>query len=200
MLDCYCSFALNNICFDGTTKVEMPMLRLGLLARFAIFPCCILICSALGCGDASSLKVYPTTGTVNYKGKPLENAVVNFMIPGKEGQPSTVIGQGTSDSQGKFKITTIVDPTSQPLNGAVEGKHQVTVSKYIPPKGMTEEDLAKMQARETQIMQEKGIVPPEDITPSRIPFLPPKYQHPTMSELTAEVKPGEKNDFTFDLN
>jgi len=163
-------------------------------------PCCLAICAALGCGSGTTLKAYPTTGTVNYKGKPLDNATVNFITAGKgEGQPSTVIGLGTTDKDGKFRIQTNYDPTSMPLDGAVEGKHQVTIHKYIPPKGMTEEDLAAMQAKETKIMEEKGIVPPGDITPSRIPFLPPKYQNPVMSELSADVTRAGKNDFTFDL-
>lgn len=175
------------------------MSRFRSLISIAVIPGSFFVLSALGCGSGSDIRVYPTTGTVNYKGKPLENADITFMIAGKEGQPSTVLGTGRSDNQGKFKITTTVDATMT-LNGAVEGKHSVMVSKYIPPKGMTEADLEKMQARETQIMQEKGFVPTEDITPSRIPFLPPKYQNPTMSELSADVTPGGKNDFTFDLN
>jgi len=174
------------------------MARLGSIARNGFLPCCLMLCSAIGCGG-SSLTVYPATGTVNYKGKPLDNATINFMIAGKEGQPSTVLGMGKTDAEGKFKIETHLDPESGPLNGAVPGTHKVIISKFIPPKGMTEEQLAKMQARETQIMQEKGVVPPEDITPSRVPFLPPKYQNPTMSELSATVEPGGKNDFTFNL-
>lgn len=152
----------------------------------------------IGC-SGSSVKVFPTTGTVRYKDKPLENATVNFIIAGKDGMPSTVIGLGTTDKEGKFKIQTTIDPTSMPLDGAIEGTHQVSVHKYIPPKGMTEEELTKMQARETKIMEEKGFVPPEDITPPRVPFLPPKYQNPTASQLSATVKADEKNDFMFDL-
>ena len=174
------------------------MVRIGKTKSLAIALVCLLA-TTNGCGSGSSVQVYPTTGTVTYKGQPLENAIVNFVIGGKEGQPTSVIGTGTSDKQGNFKIETIIDPTSMPLAGAVEGTHQVTFAKFIPPNGMTEEELSKMQARETQIMQEKGEVPPQFITPSRIPFLPPKYQNPTMSELSATVKPGEKNDFKFDL-
>lgn len=175
------------------------MHRLDSLANLKATICfSLILCSVIGCGG-SSLKVFPVTGTVKYKDKPLDNATVNFTIAGKEGQPSTVIGIGTTDKDGKFKIQTTIDPTSMPLDGALEGTHQVSIHKYIPPKGMTEEDLAKMQARETKIMEEKGFVPPEDITPSRIPFLPPKYQNPAASQLSATVKAGEANDFTFDL-
>ena len=159
---------------------------------------CILLSLILGC-SGNSIRVYPTSGTVTYKGKPLDNALVNFIINGKEGQPSTVMGLGTTDKDGRFTIQTTVDPTSMPLEGAVEGEHAVTISKYIPPKGMTEEDLAKMMARETKLMEEQGYLDPEDVTPARVPFLPPKYQNPAMSVLKATVVPNGENDFTFEL-
>lgn len=152
----------------------------------------------VGCSD-NSIRVYPTTGVVTYKGKPLENALVNFMIHGKEGQPSMVMGLGTTDAEGRFTIETTVDPTEMPLKGAVEGEHAVVISKYIPPKGMTEEDLARMMARETKLMEEQGFLNPEDVTPTRVPLLPPKYHNPAMSELKANVVPGEENHFVFDL-
>lgn len=175
------------------------MHRFDLWARYgSLTVCSLFVCSWLGCGG-SGIPVVPATGIVLYKDKPLDNATVNFVIAGKDGQPSTLIGIGTTDKDGKFKIQTTIDPTSMPLDGAVEGTHQVTIHKYIPPKGMTEEELAKMMAKETKIMEEKGFVPPEDITPPRVPFLPAKYQNPTMSQLTAEVKRGEQNDFKFDL-
>ena len=144
---------------------------------------------------------YPVSGTVTYKGQPLDNATVNFIIAGKQaqGEPSTIIGMGTTNKDGKYTIETPYDPTSKPLNGAVAGKHQVSIHKFIPPKGMTEEQHAVMMAKETKIMNEKGIVPPEDITPPRVPFLPPKYQNPVASELSATVEKGGKNQFDFDL-
>lgn len=175
------------------------MLRNGTLASSASkFAALLVVIGMTGCDDGS-VKVYPVKGTVNYQGKPLDNAIVNFLINGKEGQPSTLIGMGTTDKEGKFTIQTTIDPTSMPLEGAVEGEHQVTISKYIPPKGMTEEDLAKMMARETALMEKQGYVDPKDVTPSRIPFLPPKYQNPGASELSAKVEPGGANEFTFDL-
>lgn len=172
--------------------------KIRLLVCALILPSGLLMSGLLGCGDGQ-IPVYPTTGTVTYKGEPLDDALVNFIINGKEGQPSTVIGLGTTDKEGKFAIETTVDPTSMPLPGAVEGVHAVTISKYIPPKGMTEADLAKMMARETKLMEEQGFVDPKDVTPSRVPFLPPKYQNPTMSELKANVDPKGENNFNFDL-
>ena len=168
------------------------------ISCFAILPAFLLIVSAIGCGDRS-IAVYPVSGTVTYKNKPLDNATINFVIAGMEGQPSTVIGIGTTDASGKYTIKTHVDPSGMPLNGAVEGSHQVTIHKYMPPKGMTEEDMAKSMARETKMMQEQGFVAPEFITPPRIPFLPPKYQNPQMSQLSAKVDKGGKNVFDFAL-
>ncbi len=178
--------------------MKMFFTTIGSRALLAILPAFLLIVSAIGCGD-HSIPVYPVSGTVTYKDKPLDNATINFVIAGKEGQPSSLIGIGTTDPSGKYTIQTHIDPTGMPLNGAVEGSHQVTIHKYMPPKGMTEEDMAKSMARETKIMQEQGIVPPEFITPSRIPFLPPKYQNPEMSKLSAKVEKGSKNVFDFAL-
>ena len=171
---------------------------LGLPSRLAILPAFLVIVSAIGCGDRS-MTVYPVSGTVAYKDKPLDNATINFVSSGKDGEP-TIIGIGTTNAQGKYVIETHVDPTAMPLKGAVEGTHQVTIHKYMPPKGMTEEDMAKSMARETKMMQEQGIVPPEFITPPRVPFLPPKYQNPQMSQLSAKVEKGGKNVFDFSLN
>lgn len=169
------------------------------MARLATtFTALLAVIAMAGCGDGS-VRVYPVKGTVIYQGKPLDNAIVNFLINGKEGQPSTVIGMGTTDKEGKFTIQTTIDPTGMPLEGAVEGEHQVTISKFIPPKGMTEEELAKMMARETALMEKQGFVDPKDITPSRIPFLPPRFQNPGKSELRAKVEPNGANDFTFEL-
>jgi hypothetical protein len=170
----------------------------GSLSCLPVLSAFFLFVSAIGCTDRS-ITVYPVSGTVTYKTKPLDNATINFVIAGKEGEPSTVIGIGTTDANGKYTIQTHIDPTGMPLNGAVEGTHQVTIHKYMPPKGMTEEDMAKSLARETKIMQEQGIVPPEFITPSRVPFLPPKYQNPQMSQLSATVEKGGKNVFDFAL-
>ncbi|MEQ1830122.1 MAG: hypothetical protein ABL921_29445 [Pirellula sp.] len=171
----------------------------GSTARIVLVPTLLSIVFVIGCGD-NSLKVYPVSGTVTYKSKPLDNATINFIIAGKEGQPTTIMGIGTTDANGKYTIKTHVDPTEMPLDGAVEGSHQVTIHKYMPPKGMTEEDLAKSMARETKMMQEQGFVPPEFITPSRVPFLPPKYQNPQMSQLSAKVEKGGQNVFDFTLD
>jgi len=163
------------------------------------FACGLLLCFVLGCGDRGGLTVYPVSGKVTYKNQPLDNATINFIIAGKEDEPSWIIGIGTTDKDGKYTIQTQIDPTLQPLNGAVAGKHQVSIHKFIPPKGMTEADMQKMIAEETRIMQEAGVVPPDKITPSRVSMLPAKYQNPTASELTAVVEKGGKNNFDFDL-
>ncbi len=151
-----------------------------------------------GCGDGYDIKVYPVSGVVTYKGKPLDNADVVFTTPGKEGQPSTVMGLGKTDAEGRYTIKTQMGPTDT-LNGAVEGHHLVTISKYIPPNGMSEEELNKLMRAEVAAMEAKGFVTKEETAPSRIPFLPPKYQNPSASELFADVSAKGENTFNFDL-
>jgi hypothetical protein len=150
-----------------------------------------------GCGG-SSIKAYPTTGKILYKGNPLDNADVMFTIQGKDGQPSTVIGMGKTDAEGRYSIRTQLGP-SETVDGAVPGTHLVTVSKYVPPKGMTEEELVKKMAAEVAAMEAKGFVTQAETAPSRIAALPPHYQNPQTSKLSAEVTPGGKNEFNFDL-
>jgi hypothetical protein len=152
----------------------------------------------IGCGDPNAIKTYPTSGTITYKSKPLERATVVFSSPGKEGQPSTILGLGETDASGKYVIKTQLGPT-EALNGAVAGHHLVTVSKYVPPNGMSEEELERLMRKEVAAMEEKGFVTKEETAPSRVPFLPAKYQNPASSQLTAEVVAGEKNEFDFDL-
>ncbi len=173
-------------------KVDNPMVRYDVLARLAACSLCFVVCCIVGCGDGASVKVYPASGTVNYKGKAVDDAVVTFSISGKEGQPSTIIGTGTTDKQGRFKILTTIEG-NKTLEGAVEGSHQVLVAKYVLPKGWTEERYAEAQALETKIMQEQGIVPPDKQAPLRVSMFSPK-------QLSANVEPGGKNDFTFELD
>lgn len=83
-----------------TTSLRLTAVGLG----------CLLLA---GCGDSG---VVPVAGTLTYKGKPVPNAVLNF-VPEK-GRPSL----GETDPQGRFVLT--YDPQTK---GAEVGKHRVFV-------------------------------------------------------------------------
>lgn len=175
------------------------MTRINVVRAWVPAVVCAVALSCLpGCGDSSGLKTYPTSGTITYKSKPLEKATVVFSSPGKEGQPATILGLGETDANGRYTIKTQVGP-SEAMDGAVAGHHLVTISKYVPPNGMSEAELETLMRKEVAAMESKGFVTKEETAPSRVPFLPSKYQNPTSSQLSADVVAGEKNEFNFDL-
>jgi hypothetical protein len=132
-----------------------------------------------GCGDGLGLK--PTTGTVTYKGAPVEGANVTFVAE------SGPIGTGTTDASGKFTITTNGKP------GAVVGKHGVMISKTSSniegmPANPTPEDMMKMGAK---MGAKAGAISKDE--------LPSKFGTTQGSGLTADVTADGENNFPFDL-
>jgi hypothetical protein len=178
---------------DSQMQMQMST-RLG----FGYFVLLCLVVPFSGC-DSQKVTVYPATGTVTFKGNPLENADVTFSIKGAEGQPSTILGMGKTDSSGKFSIKTHLDPSQMPLEGAVPGVHGVSISKYVPPGGMSEEDYKKKLAIEEEAMKARGVVTAAEAAPQKVSLLPPQYMSPAASKLTAEVKKDGANNFTFDI-
>lgn len=81
---------------------------------------------------------------------------------------------GETDTEGRFTLQTGGKP------GASEGTHAVTISAYEPVK-----PPAPGKEEEAQPL---------------IPRIPPKYSNLLNSGLSAEVKPSEPNEFTFDLD
>jgi hypothetical protein len=136
-----------------------------------------------GCGgpatDPNRPETAPVTGTVTYNGSPVEGATVTFATSSREGRGAV----GRTDQAGKFTLMTFA-----PGDGAIPGTYQVTISKTTTEGGVTEEEANEYLAR--------GETPP---APTVKHELPEKYSSPQASGLTAEVKPGEENDFTFDL-
>lgn len=151
-----------------------------------------------GCGGSKILpSATAVTGTVQYQGKPLAGATVTFSA--KEGNlASGRIAMGTTDAQGRFRLQSYAGPTES-VEGSVPGTYRVTVSKYVPPQGMSDADYQAKVKAEEEAMQKKGIVAPNEKAPQRIELLPAKYSDPQKSQLSATVAKDGKNDFSFDL-
>jgi hypothetical protein len=154
----------------------------------------LLVC--LGCSGENLEPVYPVSGTITSKGKPVEGAIVAFT-------PTTpgvgISASGVTDSSGVYKLTTRMSG-----DGAAAGKYDVTVAKYDkklePKKSQGSDKLAdpyditneyptgynEMQASEIAASLSKNL-------------LPPKYANPTSSKLNAEVKSGT-NSFDFKVD
>jgi hypothetical protein len=75
---------------------------------------------------------YVVTGTVTYRGKPVEDAGVSFMPKGM--RPASA----RTDASGRFQLMTFVG-----TDGAAAGEHVVCISKLIPAPS-TKDDPYKM--------------------------------------------------------
>lgn len=143
---------------------------------------------AAGCGP-KGLTVYPTSGTITYKGQPVAGASVQFM-PAK-GSPCI----GRTDETGKYTILHGGKP------GAPVGPCRVTVSTIVvdasmtmPPGSaeVTPGDLAKLSV---ESMAKRRGPPAKDKS-----GIPAKYSSVETSGLEAVVtSDASKNVFDFDL-
>lgn len=79
-----------------------------------------LLAFVVGCGNGRPA-TYPVTGSVTYQGQPVVGAQVMFRAAGAPA------AEGTTDGTGKFSLMTF-----DPNDGAVLGKHRVTVVKKVP--------------------------------------------------------------------
>lgn len=157
----------------------------------------LLLVVVAGCGGEDLEPVYPVSGTVTYKGKPVEGAIVAF-TPSEGG----IAASGTTDASGVYKLT-----TRSSGDGAAKGKYGITIAKYdtrleekkapaaapagelADPYDITNEyptGYNEMQASEIAAALSKNL-------------LPPRYANPAMSKLSAEVTEGP-NQFDFKLD
>jgi len=123
-----------------------------------------------GCGSGGTASTEEVTGTVTYNGAPVADASVTFTP--EAGRPAT----GITDAGGKFTLTTFTTD-----DGAVPGMHKVSIApnaSQIPPMPGTPEAAVAAAGK---------------------PPFPPRYSNPETSGLTADVKEGGDNDFTFGM-
>ena len=125
--------------------------------------CCAL--AAAGCGSDRP-KTLRVAGVVTLDGQPLANASV-MLAPEAGGRPAT----GVTDKDGRFALATFV-----PGDGALPGKHVVTVVKKETSGILTDEDGLS------------GGIAPGGVVEQW--FTPRRYADPKTSGLTAEVKRG----------
>ena len=136
-----------------------------------------------GCwrGLSGGPKVVPASGKVTYKNLPVEGATVSFLGDGK-----TVPAIAITDSAGDFILT-----TTRSGDGAVPGKHQVTVTKIIgPPVAKTKGPMSMEEAA-------KAANDPPPAKP--LSMLPDRFSSANSSGLSYEVKEGQSNNFKIEL-
>lgn len=132
-----------------------------------------------GCGveEGNTRPTAPVTVAVNYKGKPVEGAIVQF-ISVENPQPAV----GTTDASGVCKLTTY-----KTHDGAIIGSNVITIAK-------NEVDAKNIRPVRPEDKDLVGVTPP----PNLKSLIPQKYAAPGTSGLREEVKKG-KNDFAFEL-
>jgi len=135
----------------------------------------VVITAALGCGSdvpkgPEKLSTTPVDGVVTLNGKPA--AEVSISLHHSEGK---VAPRGISDKDGKFSIATYGKD-----DGAPAGKYKVTAAK-----NMTKEISPGVLAP-----------PPPGGFKSDIPT---KYESVNTTDISVEIKAGEKNSLKIDL-
>ena len=127
--------------------------------------CAVIVVSAVGCGP-SRPKTVPVTGVVTLDGKAVEGASV-MLAPQGEGRPAL----GMTDKEGKFALQTF-----ESGDGAILGKHQLTVRKVLTTGVQADRDGLS------------GVMAPDGIRERWI--IPKKYSNPKEWDRTVEVEPG----------
>ncbi len=146
----------------------------------------ILVATAVvivaGCGDDTGLpKRYPVTGTVTYKGEPLESGTIVF-------EPADIakghFANGTIE-KGSYRLTT----SGEGGDGAIPGDYKVIIiSKVV--------DMTAVQANQQGGSgRQDDILKAERKAQSKIPK---KYEQSSTSGLTAKVE-AKSNTFDFNL-
>ncbi len=154
-------------------RLSLEHLNRGLFTGLlSIAAACALVAMG-GCGSGRP-KTVPVTGTVTLDAKPVEGASVMFM-PEAGGKPAV----GVTDKDGRFTLKTF-----EPGDGALPGKHNVSITKQETTGFTADKD---------------GLSgPPGPGGPKVTWIVPQKYSDAKNSGLTADVKPG-MGPLNFDL-
>lgn len=157
----------------------------------------LVICSSTGCGGKLP-NAAPVSGTVLYDGKPLEGATVTFRSQSEEGMVGGGLALGTTDSNGKFTLQSHLGPKDV-AKGVVPGDYRVSISKFVPPNGMSDSEYEQKRADEAKVMEADGIVPPDKQVPPKIELLAAIYSDTKKTTLKATIPEGGDQDLKFEL-
>jgi hypothetical protein len=138
----------------------------------------------VGCGGETVNRppVYKVRGKVTLSGKPIPGADITFS--NREANRSAF---GRTDENGEYQLTTFTAN-----DGALEGKHEVTIVE-IPPIAST----PALPDIETEAYQPPGVG--EDTMPAPKSSLNARYADPSTSGLIAVVNKDGENVVDFDL-
>ncbi len=129
-----------------------------------------LLIGVAGCSDSPTIEC---TGRVLLEGQPVANASVMF-VP----EDGSHVATGRTDNEGRFCLTTV-----EPDDGALAGKHAVSVTAVVPVRPNPQRGATVDDAFDQVQLQW---------------LVPQKYANPETSGLTATVG-SEEHDFLFEL-
>lgn len=165
-----------------------------LRSQWKCLVCLAALALLVGCGTSTGPDTVPVTGTVTLDGTPVGGALVTFSPKTPEGQAAA----GTTDASGRFELTTSVSG-----DGAVLGSYFVGISKTSGGEAVGTsgpvDDEAAYKAAEKKGIDLTGASDAKEKPEAVKDELPPRYKSPGTSGFSAEVKAGEKNDFTFPM-
>jgi hypothetical protein len=142
-----------------------------------------------GCSNSAPgrAKTVPVSGSVTYKGQPVEGAQVTFL-----GDGNVLPAIAVTDANGKFKCTTYNSG-----DGAIPGEHSVTVSKTVTT-GLETESITQRSEKgmeRAMLRGQRG----ENQPPKPLNMVPEKYAQAATSPLHLTVKEGAANEFKIEL-
>jgi hypothetical protein len=171
--------------------------KFGLLRALPRVACLAGMLFLIGCGSGHPATVF-VSGDVTYKGQPVEGANV---VLGR-GSRSVALGEiaiGKTDAKGHFELTSHFAGQASG-RGAVPGDYEVTISKLVPPPGMTQAQYQALVDAANKIGETGGTVPPGKEPPPMVEMFPPQYSVSGKSKLKATITPSGPNELKFPLD
>ena len=154
--------------------------------RFGVWISVLAVLGTAGCGGTSDRpQVAPVSGTVTYNGAAVDGATVVF---GAEG--ASTFSQGTTDSGGKFRLTTY-----EPNDGAIVGVNVVRILKNEQSADGSAGEVNLDDPGDAYSQQMGG----ETSAPESKSELPERYADATTTPLKETVTAEGPNEFTFNL-
>ncbi len=166
----------------------MNYARLSTLFTLVFVTSAVFVLS--GCSSDGLPKRYAVSGTVTYKGEPVEQGTINF----RPADPTTQRAATGQISDGFYRLT-----TNKPNDGAIPGSYKVTItSKNVDLSGAEEMVREKMGAG----ADTGAIALPQDAVAaanaSATSNIPSKYSLDSTTPLEVMVE-EKSNKFDFEL-
>jgi hypothetical protein len=156
----------------------------------------LLLISVSLAGCSGNPSTAPVRGIVTYRDKPVEGASVVFSRDSGD-LTKGEMAVGKTDANGQFELTTHFASQAS-AKGAVPGKYVVTISKHMPPEGMSEEKYQALVEAAKKIGESGAMVPANQQPPPTVEMLP-NYATASKSKLTADVPASGVTDLKFSL-